>query len=158
MKRIIFFPIKACLLTAFFCLLSLSSEVQAQGVKPLPSIHVDGKWLVDKHGNHVVLHGVMDTPNMYFNGWRWGSPWDASNYADYNNDGQKKCLAYFEKIFTGLEKAKCNVFRLHLDPAWTNNPVSGYQYEGAKDQPSPMPQSASPARQTAGELLWLASC
>lgn len=136
MKRIIFFPIKACLLIAFFCLLSLSPEVQAQGVKPLPSIHVDGKWLVDKHGNHVVLHGVMDTPNMYFNGWRWGSPWDASNYADYNNDGQKKCLAYFEKIFAGLEKAKCNVFRLHLDPAWTNNPVSGYQYEGAKDQPA----------------------
>ena len=51
----------------------------AQGVKPLPSLHVEGKWLVDTHGNHVVLHGVMDTPNMYFNGWRWGSPWDGSN-------------------------------------------------------------------------------
>ena len=136
MKRIIFFPIQVCLLTAFFCLLCLSPGVQAQGVKPLPSIHVDGKWLVDKHGNHVVLHGVMDTPNMYFNGWRWGSPWDTNNYADYNNDGMKKCLAYFEKIFTGLETAKCNVFRLHLDPVWSNSPVSGYQYEGAKDQPA----------------------
>ena len=136
MKRIIFFPIQVCLLTVFFCLRCLSPEVQAQGVKPLPSIHVDGKWLVDKHGNHVVLHGVMDTPNMYFNGWRWGSPWDTNNYADYNNDGMKKCLAYFEKIFTGLETAKCNVFRLHLDPVWSNSPVSGYQYEGAKDQPA----------------------
>ena len=136
MKRIIFFPIQVCLLTAFFCLLCLSPGIQAQGVKPLPSIHVDGKWLVDKHGNHVVLHGVMDTPNMYFNGWRWGSPWDTNNYADYNNDGMKKCLAYFEKIFTGLETAKCNLFRLHLDPVWSNSPVSGYQYEGAKDQPA----------------------
>ena len=46
----------------------------AQEVKPLPSLHTEGRWLVDKHGNQVVLHGVMDTPNMYFNGWRWGSP------------------------------------------------------------------------------------
>ena len=48
--------------------------LNAQGVKPLPTLHVDGKWLVDTYGNHVVLHGVMDTPNMYFNGWRWGDP------------------------------------------------------------------------------------
>ena len=33
--------------------------VAAQGVKPLPELHVEGKWLVDTHGNHVVLHGVM---------------------------------------------------------------------------------------------------
>ena len=91
--------------------------------KPLPTLHVEGKWLVDKHGNHVVLHGVMDTPNMYFNGWRWGSPWDWENPADYDRDGAPKCLAYFEKLFKGLEKAKCNVFRLHLDPAWTNDPT-----------------------------------
>lgn len=93
--------------------------------KPLPTLHVDGKWLVDKHGNHVVLHGVMDTPNMYFNDWRWGNPWGAwgGDVADYDRDGAPKCLAYFEKIFTGLEKAKCNVFRLHLDPAWTNDPT-----------------------------------
>ena len=124
-------------LTIFlFVLLAAVVTTRAQVEKPLPSIHVDGKWLVDKHGNHVVLHGVMDTPNMYFNGWRWGSPWDTNNYADYNNDGMKKCLAYFEKIFTGLETAKCNVFRLHLDPVWSNSPVSGYQYEGAKDQPA----------------------
>lgn len=91
--------------------------------KPLPTLHVEGKWLVDKHGNHVVLHGVMDTPNMYFNGWRWGSPWDWDNPADYDRDGAPKCLAYFEKLFKGMEKAKCNVFRLHLDPAWTNEPT-----------------------------------
>lgn len=92
--------------------------IWAQGVKPLPTLHVEGRWLVDKHGNQVVLHGVMDTPNMYFNGWRWGSPWtDGTNY---NDAGVSKCLPYFEKLFAGMEQAKCNVFRLHMDPAWTN--------------------------------------
>lgn len=46
--------------------------VHAQGVKPLPTLHVEGKWLNDSHGNRVVLHGVMDTPNAWFNGGRWG--------------------------------------------------------------------------------------
>jgi hypothetical protein len=65
--------------------------IWAQGVKPLPTLHVEGRWLVDKHGNQVVLHGVMDTPNMYFNGWRWGSPWtDGTNY---NDASLNKCLA-----------------------------------------------------------------
>lgn len=35
----------------------------------LASLHVEGKWLVDTHGNHVVLHGVMDTLSMWFNGY-----------------------------------------------------------------------------------------
>lgn len=98
--------------------------IGAQGVKPLPTLHVEGRWLVDKHGNQVVLHGVMDTPNMFFNGWRWGSPWtDGTNY---NDAGVSKCLPYFEKLFAGMEQAKCNVFRLHMDPAWTNlNAPSG---------------------------------
>ena len=103
----------------------------AQGVKPLPALHVEGKWLVDTHGNHVVLHGVMDTPSMYFNGWRWGSPWTGVNY---DSNGATKCLAYFEKLLTGLEKAKCNVFRLHMDPAWTND--DNYTYQPAVNQSS----------------------
>lgn len=115
MKRIL------ALLTIFFAL-----GANAQGVKPLPSLHTEGRWLVDKHGNQVVLHGVMDTPNMYFNGWRWGSPWNASNYADYNEASVPKCLAYFETLFGAMEQAKCDVFRLHMDPAWTNlNAPSG---------------------------------
>ena len=107
----------------------------AQGVMPLPTLHVEGKWLADQEGNHVVLHGVMDTPNMFFNGWRWGSPWDGSGVG-YNSTGVTKCKNYFERILTALEKAKCNVFRLHLDPAWTNDPSESYTYPGAADQPA----------------------
>ena len=107
----------------------------AQGVKPLPSLHVEGKWLVDTHGNHVVLHGVMDTPNMYFNGWRWGSPWDGSN-TGYNSTGATKCKNYFEKLFAGMEKSKCTIFRLHMDPAWTNDPSDSYKYAGSEGQAS----------------------
>ena len=84
----------------------LTTVLWAQGVKPLPTLHVEGRWLTDSHGNHVVLHGVMDTPNMYFNGWRWGSPWDGSN-TGYNSTGATKCLAYFEKLFsTAIAKAE----------------------------------------------------
>ena len=112
----------------------MAISMSAQGVMPLPTLHTEGRWIVDSHGNHVVLHGVMDTPNMYFNGWRWGSPWDANNRSDYNDNGAKKCQAYFEKLYAGLEEAKCNVFRLHLDPAWSNDPSDKYVYSGSEGQ------------------------
>ena len=105
----------------------------SQGVKPLPTLHVEGRWLVDQHGNHVVLHGVMDTPNKYINGWRWGTPWDGSG-TGYNATGVTKCKNYFEKLFAGLEEAKCNIFRLHLDPAWTNSTSDTYVWEGSEGQ------------------------
>ena len=109
------------LLLLFCGYLACFMTVQAQLQKPLPALHVEGRWLVDTHGNHVVLHGVMDTPNMYFNDWRWGSPWGAGD-VQYDNNGATKCKAYFKKLFVGLEQAHCDVFRLHLDPAWTNDP------------------------------------
>ena len=90
-----------------------TTAITAQGVKPLPNIHAEGKWLVDSYGNHVVLHGVMDTPSAWFNNGRWG--WN------YDDAGRQRCINYFEQLFTGLEQAKCNVFRLHLEPAWTND-------------------------------------
>ena len=96
-----------------FCA-ALSTPLSAQSVKPLPTLHTEGRWLVDTHGNHVVLHGVMDTPNTWFNGGRWG--WETSD------NTVSKCLNYFEKLYTGLEKAHCDVFRLHMDPCWTNDP------------------------------------
>lgn len=111
---------------SFLTVALLATIAWAQGVKPLPSLHVEGRWLVDQHGNHVVLHGVMDTPSAWFNGGRWG--WS------YDDDGRKRCLEYFEKLFTGFEEAKCNIFRLHLDPAWTNDPSDSYRWSGAAEQ------------------------
>ena len=104
------------------CLSPLISALSAQGVKPLPTLHVEGRWLVDSHGNHVVLHGVMDTPNNYFNGDRWRGSRAQGWWDDYNDTGVKNCTEYFEKLFVGLEQAHCDVFRLHMDPAWTNDP------------------------------------
>lgn len=87
----------------------------------LPALRVQGKNLVDANGKTVVLHGVMDTPNRYFNGWRW-QQWKA----DYSEADIKPCLDYFEKIFTAItdhsQGAYCDVFRLHMDPCWTNDP------------------------------------
>lgn len=87
----------------------------------LPALRVEGKNLVDANGKTVVLHGVMDTPNRYFNGWRW-QKWKA----DYSEADIKPCLNYFEKIFTAItdhsQGAYCDVFRLHMDPCWTNDP------------------------------------
>ena len=93
----------------------------ANGSDDLPSISVKGKHLVDEKGNTVTLHGVMDTPNRYFNGWRWQG-WKP----EYNGEDVQPCLNYFEKLFTALtnhdQGAYCTVFRLHLDPCWTNDP------------------------------------
>ena len=119
-------------LVAFFVTIMLN----AQGVKPLPTLHVDGKWLVDTHGNHVVLHGVMDTPSAWFNNGRWG--WS------YDDAGRQRCLDYFEKLFTGLEEAKCTVFRLHLEPAWTND--NSYTYSVGTAQPDSEAQGEADIR------------
>ena len=108
----------------------------AQGVKPLSSLHTEGRWLVDKHGNQVVLHGVMDTPSNYFNGGRWEGSKALGWWDHYNDTGVTNCLAYFEKLFKGMEKAKCDVFRLHMEPAWTNDPADGYVYAGSAGQAS----------------------
>ena len=63
----------------------------------LPALRVQGKNLMDANGKTVVLHGVMDTPNRYFNNWRWQA-WKA----DYTDADVKPCLDYFEKIFTAI--------------------------------------------------------
>ena len=93
----------------------------AKGSDDLPPLSVKGKHLVDDKGNPVTLHGVMDTPNRYFNGWRWQG-WKPG----YNGEDVEPCLNYFEKLFKALtnhdQGAYCTVFRLHLDPCWTNDP------------------------------------
>ena len=102
----------------------MPAEAQ-QTVAGLPPLHVDGNYFKDEQGNKVVLHGVMDTPNAYFNGGRWG--WN------YDNAGVSSCIAYFEKIFTAITDydngAYCNIFRLHLDPAWTNGTKGSWKVD-----------------------------
>lgn len=119
------------LVFAAAALMSAATESVAQ--TSLPSLHVEGKNLVDTHGNPVVLHGVMDTPNPYFNNNRWGTTANSSS-ATLN-----ACISYFDKLYTAItdhsQGAYANVFRLHLDPCWTNDPTkaSDGKYSGEAD-------------------------
>lgn len=105
---------KKLLLSLAFALMSMAGHAADN----LPGLHVEGKNLVDSEGKTVVLHGVMDTPNRYFNGNRWGM-------GGYEVGDETPCLNYFEKMFTAItdksQGAYCTVFRLHMDPCWTNN-------------------------------------
>ena len=100
---------------------ALLVNLSASAQDAMPELRVSGNQLVDTSGKPVVLHGVMDTPNRYFNGWRWQG-WKPG----YNREDVQPCLDYFEKLFKALtdhqQGAYCTVFRLHLDPCWTNNP------------------------------------
>ena len=104
---------KKLLLSLAFALMSMAGHAADN----LPDLHVEGKNLVDSEGKTVVLHGVMDTPNRYFNGNRWGM-------GGYEVGDVTPCLNYFEKMFTAItdknQGAYCTVFRLHMDPCWTN--------------------------------------
>lgn len=120
---------KLFLLTMATWLMGLSVVAQVT-IGGLPPLHVEGNQFKDMHGNTVVLHGVMDTPSMWFNGWDEtvnGIPVHHSYWTggyDQNGTGKTNCLAYFEKQFTAItdttQGAYCKIFRLHLDPAWTN--------------------------------------
>ena len=78
----------------------------------------------------------MDTPSMWFNGYD-DENGDHHSYwsGGYNSTGVTSCLNYFEKIFGALEQSNCDVFRLHMDPAWTNDPSKTYVYSGSEGQP-----------------------
>ena len=112
---------KKLLLSIALALMSMAGHAADN----LPDLHVEGKNLVDSEGKTVVLHGVMDTPNRYFNGNRWGT-------GGYELGDVTPCLNYFEKMFTAItdksQGAYCTVFRLHMDPCWTNyNAPAGTQ-------------------------------
>lgn len=112
---------KKLLLSLALALMSMAGHAADN----LPDLRVEGKNLVDSEGKTVVLHGVMDTPNRYFNGNRWGT-------GGYEVGDVTPCLNYFEKMFTAItdksQGAYCTVFRLHMDPCWTNyNAPAGTQ-------------------------------
>ena len=117
-------------LSASLLIFLLASAAVAQSAV-LPPLKVEGRQLVDDKGNSVVLHGVMDTPNRYFNNYRWQS-WKA----DYTDGDTQPCIEYFEKLFTAItdksQGAYCTVFRLHLDPCWTNDPNKPLQGAGGE--------------------------
>lgn len=83
-----------------------------------PDLHVEGKYLKDPYGNTVNLHGVMDTPSMWFNSNRWSS-WNLGGYVEA---AIPLAEAYFTKIFDAItdrdQGAYCDIFRLHMEPAW----------------------------------------
>src|SRR5574344_2144728 len=96
-----------------------------------PALHVDGVQLRDEAGNNVVLHGISDSPNPSCNKLYWGIV--------VKDDSIGACISYFNRLFTAVTDSSqgcyANVFRLHLDPVWTNNPnlVSDGVYLGEAD-------------------------
>ena len=115
---------KKLLLTIFLMLGAWMADGRAQTFGNVPPLHVDGKYLKDDKGNIVRLHGVMDTPSDWFNSGRWGWGIDDSKVTP--------CINYFNKLYTAITDtvngAYCNVFRLHLDPCWTNDNNVNYSY------------------------------
>ena len=124
---------KRMILKRWLLNLAMFTAAGTMWAQPLPSIHVEGKWLVDTYGNHVVLHGVMDTPSMWFNGYDDNSGHHSYWSGGYNDTGATNCKTYFHKVFGALQQMNCDVFRLHLDPAWTND--NNYNYIDASLQP-----------------------
>ncbi len=101
------------LITVCSFIIALSGHAQI-----MPALHVDGNQLRDEVGNKVVLHGVADSPNPNANHLRWGMT--------TIDDSIPACIAYFDKVISAVTDNKqgacANVFRLHLDPVWTNRP------------------------------------
>ncbi|MGM9697997.1 MAG: cellulase family glycosylhydrolase [Prevotella sp.] len=118
--------------TFLFVLLLSVVTVCTHAQTSLSNLRVMGKDLVDENGGKVVLHGVMDTPNRYFNGWRWQG-WKPG----YGDEDVQPCLDYFDKLFTAMtdhgQGAYATVFRLHLDPCWTNDPNKTSTGSGQED-------------------------
>ena len=109
--------VRHCIVTLVVLFMAVAMKAEGE----LSPLRVMGKHLVDDNGKAVTLHGVMDTPNRYFNGWRWQG-WKPA----YNGEDVPPCIEYFEKLYQALtdhkQGAYCTVFRLHLDPCWTNDP------------------------------------
>ena len=89
----------------------------------MPELHVQGRDLVDNHGNKVILHGFAQTYSPWFN--EQGTKW-----TNYDVEG---CLKYNKGIIDGVLDAgwEVNFLRLHMDPYWSNKP--GEHTDGESD-------------------------
>lgn len=103
-----------------------------------PRLSVVGNHLETPDGHQVMLHGIMDTPSPYFCGYRFTDGHWINVYSDGDNY-LTKCKNYFNKLFTAAtdtaQGSWCNVFRLHMDPCWTDNPnvhANGFRQSGDK--------------------------
>lgn len=124
------------LLTVMSLVACVSMNAATWGITP--DIHVENNYLINSNGEQVMLHGIMDTPSPYFCGYRFTD----YHWIDVYNQGDSyinKCITYFDKLFTAATDTKqgswCNVFRLHLDPCWTDNPnvkASGFKESEGK--------------------------
>ena len=84
-------------------------------------LYIDGRYLKNKEGNIINLHGYTQTYSPYFN----NGAWTAGDVAS--------CLAYNQYIDDGLRSAgwKFNFVRLHMDPVWSDDPTMEYvRFEG----------------------------
>ena len=110
-----------CFIFILFLMIPSVSQAQKYVYGTTPPLHVQGNVLKDPSGSTVVLHGVMDTPSPYFNNYRWGTWWGG-----FNDDAVAQCRNYFDQITTAITTPSkgtyCNLFRLHMDPCWTNDP------------------------------------
>ncbi len=115
-----------------FTLLPFSANAQSYTYGTTPALHVEGNKLKDPNGGTVVLHGVMDTPSPYFNSYRWGQWWGG-----FTDEAVNQCRNYFDNITTAITQPSkgtyCNLFRLHLDPCWTNDPNKTATGSGSED-------------------------
>lgn len=138
----IYFYIMLKKLLFIFALTASLSAASAQIHKwgEVSKLTVEGNHLVDPEGNQVMLHGVMDTPSPYFSGYRFTD----GHWIDVYNQGDQyvtKAINYFDQLFTAVtdtaQGSWCNVFRLHLDPCWTDNPnvsASGFTTKNVNGQ------------------------
>ena len=125
-------------LLLFLLLWFFSADAQMHRWGDTSRLTVENNYLVDPDGNQVMLHGVMDTPSPYFSGYRFTD----GHWINVYQDGDKyidKCIDYFDRLFTAVtdtaQGSWCNVFRLHLDPCWTDDPnvsAQGFKTSGDK--------------------------
>lgn len=130
--------IKKILLSFAMAMLIAGAHAQIHEWGKTTKLSVKENYLVDPEGNQVMLHGVMDTPSPYFSGYRFTD----GHWINVQTQGDQyisKCISYFDKLFTAVtdtaSSAWCNVFRLHLDPCWTDNDnvkASGFTIKDGK--------------------------